>query len=64
MKVYEFSYKVVYPAKDEEEARELLNKEIEDGMFLEEYSDWECKELPRDDSTEWLYRSFDNLDEE
>lgn len=59
MKVYALSYKVVYPAESEEEARDLLRREIEEGMDVGDYSDWNCELLPRDEATEWLYRSFE-----
>lgn len=59
MKIYQLSYKVIYPAESEEEARELLNREVEEGMGVGDFSTWECEELRRDEATEFLYRSYE-----
>ena len=60
MKLYRFSITMVYPAETEEEAQELFLDELLNSATVQDPSEWDCIELPRNPDTEYLYRSWEN----
>ena len=63
MKIYQFTITRTYPAETEEEARKIFIEELASDIYSYSYdpSDWTCKELPRNEQTEWMYRTFKQL---
>jgi len=67
-RLFKVSYSNVYRANSEDEARELLQQDIDtasadDANFAPlDSNDWECEEIIRDDTTEWLFDAFENDD--
>ena len=61
LKVYEFSFKSIYAARTDAEAREQLAEDLEDYLHIEifDVDYWVSEALERNDSTEWMYRSFE-----
>ena len=60
MNLYRFSISLIFPAETPDEGRELFAQELEDRLYeLADPSDWECEELPRNDATEYLFRSWE-----
>ena len=64
MKIYQFTITRTYPAQTEEEAREIFIDELANDIYAYDPSEWDCTELPRNEQTEWMYRTFTQPREE
>jgi len=58
MKIYQFTITRTYPAETEEEAREVFIDDLAGDIYTYDPSEWNCNELPRNDQTEWMFRTF------
>ena len=61
MKIYQFAITRSYPAETEEEARKIFIDELASDVYTRDPSEWTCTELPRNEQTEWMYRTFTQL---
>ena len=61
LKVYEFSFKSIYAARTDAEAREKFARDLVDYLHEEMFdvNNWVSEVLERNDHTEWMYRSFE-----
>ena len=61
LKVYEFSFKPIFSARTDAEAREKFAEDLVDYLHEEmlDVNNWTSEVLERNDDTEWMYHSFE-----